>query len=159
MMSRCGDSTGAACDLPGLGFQRCRSKCERLAGHIGRCWCAFHERNPNCVQMEEVPPPQEESFKGVLNILKEKGLVRHGVKLFEKGVVTPSELAKKPVETLMSWGIPEEDAVEMVVKGVKRKSLEVRAEQAQESREDHPAINPRTRGSKMVAQKELATEE
>ena len=158
-MLNCGELCDASCDLPGIGFPRCRNKCERKPRHVGRCWCKFHEANPTSVITEDDVPPQEESFKGVLNVLKEKGLIKHGVKLFKEGVATPSELARKPVETLISWGIPDEDAVELVVKGAKRKAREDLREQGKDRREDHPAINPRTRGSKMVARKELATEE
>ena len=42
----CGDVNGAACELPGMAYPRCKAKCWRGVGHPGKCWCSFHERCP-----------------------------------------------------------------------------------------------------------------
>ena len=81
----CGDVRGAACDLPGFGFPRCTRECARKPNRVGRCWCLFHEKYPTKVEVVARGGPREESFRGVLQPLKERGLVRHGVKFFEEG--------------------------------------------------------------------------
>ena len=43
----CGAAFGARCELPGMAFPACPQLCTRLVNHPGRCWCSFHQTNPN----------------------------------------------------------------------------------------------------------------
>ena len=61
------------------------------------------------------------------------------------------------METLVAWGIADAEAEAMLDRGVKRK--QELALEDQGKRADHPVVNPRTRCSKLVAQRELATDE
>ena len=105
----CGLRFDAACELPGLAFERCPKKCTRTVGHPGRCWCDFHAKWPNQVwQSEEEALWKGTSFKDVLALLELKGLEQHATTIFQLGINTPKQLADIGLEQLWAAGWSQE---------------------------------------------------
>ena len=121
---KCGDINNATCELPGMAYPRCKTKCHRSIGHPGKCWCSFHDRYPWNVR----PPPSKEK--------------QQAEQVTIKNAITPKT-----------------EAAELVKRETGAADMKVTHEDQDSKRDDHPLIDPKTRGSKRLAMHELKTKE
>ena len=153
----CGEVVGARCELPGMLFPRCPQLCGRSRGHAGRCWCSFHEANPWTPWGARCEEVQKGVFQTVLTVLKEKNMLRHASVLLGLQVRTLEDLRVVGALALEEAGVPWEDAVLLTTGEGKKRPRE--HDLVDTRRADHPVIDPKTRGSKAIALRELRNEE
>ena len=98
------------------------------------------------------------SFTEVLSLLRTKGLVQYAETLEYMGVVSLEDLAERSPEELCAAGVREDHT--LVLTEEANRVTQTETETMRNSRRnDHPLIDPKTRGSKRLAMKELGTKE
>ena len=113
----CGEALGARCDPPGMAFPACPKLCARAVNHPGRCWCTFHQTNPNeSWQAMEERLWKGETFQELLELLQRKDLMKHAGLMIQEGIRSPRELEKVDLENLILKEMRAEEAMKLRVK-------------------------------------------
>ena len=164
METSCGALFDAFGQLLGLAFPRCRKKCSRDPGHPGLCWCSLHAANTHAVVLPEENGDVPETFATLWTTLRQNSLTKWAPHLRRVGVTSPGKLKAAAVNQLEISGVPEETAIQLICAAlVARPQTKVqKKEHSREAiprRSDHPVIAKDSRGSRLVAVDELATEE
>ena len=154
----CGVAFHAKCELPGNDYPRCPNVCTSRAGHPGKCRCDFHAANPWAPWTGSDKTIEKGTFKDVLLRLNELGMLKYAKHLKNMGIKCPEDLLEIGTLALHERGVDWDDAVaisgRVTTAGPKEEDQE-----PEERREDHPLIDPKTRGNKAKAVRELSTEE